>query len=584
MIAATGMPRATRRASTLAGWGWLAAVLLVLAACAPPTPEAPPGGRDTSRAEPSRAKTLTIAVEGEPEALVMSIGGGTKSISDHFRMAVHQHLVTFDARGDLHPMLAVEVPSQERGSWVVRGDGTMHTTYRLHSGVTWHDGVPLTARDFVFGWTVNRDPEIPMADRVVAQQIGRIDTPDDFTLVIEWPRLSPLGNAIVSDNVGPLPVHLLESIFLTDKERFQQLPWWTREFVGVGPYRLAEWEPGSHLTLKAYDPFYAGRPKIETILVRFFGSEQAIVAALLAGSVDGTVPGVVDFGQTLLVKREWERAGRQPLTLAQPSHWRVVNVQFRVPQWPDITDVHVRRGLLNAIDRNAMVDALFEGQSPVSDTFIPPGDAKWPWVQDVAVRYDFDLRRAEQELAQGGWRRGADGLLVRPNGEKVALPLWTTGGGQSEQELAMVGDYWKATGMTVDQVVLPNAQARDQALRASFPAFEITQQGLSFENQTRRFESASCPTERGRWTGSNRGCYTTPEVDRIIAALQTAIDPAEQRRYYRDYVKILTEELPVLPLWFQVRGTIFREGVSGVQGDTNPAGSITFNVIEWDIR
>jgi peptide/nickel transport system substrate-binding protein len=261
-----------------------------------------------------------------------------------------------------------------------------------------------------------------------------------------------------------------------------------------------------------------------------------------------------------------------------------VNVQFRVPQSPDLLDVHIRRGLLHAIDRNAMVDALFEGQSPVSDTFIPPGDVKWPWVADVAVRYEYDLRRAEQELAQGGWRRGADGLLVRSSGEKVALPLWTTGGGQSEQELAMIGDYWKATGMTVDQVVLPNAQARDQALRASFPAFEITQQGLSFENQTRRFESASCPTERGRWTGSNRGCYTTPELDRTIAALQMAIDPADQRRHYRDYIKLLTEELPVLPLWFQVRGTIFREGVSGVKGDTNPPGSITWNVMEWDIR
>jgi peptide/nickel transport system substrate-binding protein len=564
--------------------GWLVAAVLLLAACAPAARDGAEVVRPQVASEPGRAKTLTIAVEGEPEALVMSIGGGTKSISDHFRMAVHQHLVTFDVQGELHPMLAREVPSQERGSWVVRPDGTMQTLYRLHADVTWHDGTPLTARDFVFGWTVNHDPEIPMADRAIAQQIARIDTPDDLTLVIEWARLSPLGNAIVSDNLGPLPVHLLADVYQTDKERFQQLPWWTREFVGVGPYRLADWEPGSHLTLSAYAPFYLGRPKIDTILVRFFGSEQAIVAGLLAGAIDGTLPGVVDFGQTLLVKREWERAGRQPLTLAQPSHWRTVGIQFRVPQSPDLLDVHVRRGLLYAMDRQAMANALFEGHSPVSDTFIPPDDVKWPWVEDVAATYRYDVRHAEQELAQGGWRRGADGLLVRSNNEKVALPLWTTGGGQSEQELAMVADSWKATGMTVEQVVLPNAQARDQALRAAFPAFEITQQGLSFENQTRRFESASCPTERGRWTGSNRGCYTTPELETAIASLQTAIEPAAQRLAYRAYIKVLTEELPVLPLWFQVRGTIFREGVTGVKGDTNPAGSITWNVREWDIQ
>ena len=48
-------------------------------------------------------------------------------------------------------LLAVEVPSRERGSWVVRDDGTMQTTYRLHPGVTWHDGTALDAEDFVLG-------------------------------------------------------------------------------------------------------------------------------------------------------------------------------------------------------------------------------------------------------------------------------------------------------------------------------------------------------------------------------------------------------------------------------------------------
>ena len=63
-----------------------------------------------------------------------------------------------------------------------------------------------------------------------------------------------------------------------------------------------------------------------------------------------------------------------------------------------------------------------------------------------------------------------------------------------------------------------------------------------------------------------------------------AIDVSDQQRWYRDYVRLLTEELPVLPLFFQIRGTIFREGVVGIKGDTNPPGSVTWNVTEWDLR
>src|SRR4051812_26885257 len=55
-----------------------------------------------------------------------------------------------DDHGDPFPILAERLPSQTDGSWVVNADGTMRTTYRLRADLVWHDGVPLTAADFVF--------------------------------------------------------------------------------------------------------------------------------------------------------------------------------------------------------------------------------------------------------------------------------------------------------------------------------------------------------------------------------------------------------------------------------------------------
>src|SRR5207244_877039 len=152
-----------------------------------------------------------------------------------------------------------ELPAQDRGTWVVRPDGTMQTTYRLRPGITWHDGNPLTARDLVFGWTVTMDPDIPMTASIAMQQIQRMEASDDLTLAIEWRSTYPFAAELVESAAAPLPTHLLAASYGTEsKEQFLQLPYWTRSFVGVGPFQLAEWGPGSHLVLTAYDRFYGG--------------------------------------------------------------------------------------------------------------------------------------------------------------------------------------------------------------------------------------------------------------------------------------------------------------------------------------
>jgi peptide/nickel transport system substrate-binding protein len=558
---------------------WVLGIALLIAACSP----AQPAGTPTAPGAPApaREKALVIAFEAEPDVLVTSMNRGTAGTSGNLKLAIHQYLSTFDDRGGLHPMLAAALPASSDGTWIVRPDGTMQTTYRLRDGITWHDGTPLTARDFVFAWTVVKDPDLPMADRAVANQVTQIATPDPQTLVIEWSRTYPFANAITEDDLGPLPIYLLEDAYQTDKQRFAVLPYWTREFVGVGPYQIAEWEPGSHLVLTAYHRFYGGRAKIDRLTFRFIPDPSAVVANLMAGSVDGTVPGALDFNQFLFVKDEWMRAGRKPLTVVQPSNWPVLATQFRDPQPAVISDVRIRRGLLHAIDRQALVDTLFAGQSPLSHTFIPTDDVRWDWVQDVAVRYDYDPRRAQELLTAGAWRRGADGVLRDAAGERARVSLWNSG--SDPERIPIIADYWKAAGLEVEQGFPSLGQQRDNQYRASFPSFTIVSLPLRPRNTWAAAYGPSCPTAQSRWVGSNYGCYQNPELDRAVAGLQGAIDPSDQRRLYRDLIRILTEEIPLLPLYFGPKATIFREGVSGVKGDTNPRSSPTWNVAEWDL-
>src|SRR5581483_8023384 len=152
----------------------LMAVVLSVAACQPSQapasrPSQPSQGNVTSERGP---KSLTVAFAVEPTSLVLPApvrGGGDPG---EIELAIHQWLVGYDERGVAHPMLASELPSRDKGTWVIRPDGTMQTTYRLKPNVTWHDGTRLTARDFVLGWRVMSDPDIPTTKAAIAFTSG----------------------------------------------------------------------------------------------------------------------------------------------------------------------------------------------------------------------------------------------------------------------------------------------------------------------------------------------------------------------------------------------------------------------------
>ena len=557
----------------------------LVAACAPAQPRSTEGiAAGAPGQRPATPKTLTIAVENEPKALAAGFGDpSADKASGNLRLALSQRLATYDDRGELLPMLAVELPSQERGTWLLRPDGTMQTTYHLQRGVTWHDGVPFTSADIAIGWRIMADKEIGLSQSAITRLIANVETPDEATVIIDWSAAYPFANALVSDDIGPLPAHILGPAYEQAKGRLIEHPYLSHEFVGLGPYRLQEWERGSHLVLRAYDAFYKGRAKIDTLIVRFVPSPPTAVANLLAGVVDGVLPRTLDFSQAMFVKDEWARGGKQPVSLAQPTHWRQVYVQFRDPKPAELLDVRVRRGALHALDRQGLVDTLLAGQSSVSDTIIPADDAKWDWVKDTITRYPYDQRRALELFGQVGWTRTPGGSLVNGSGERVTFSLWTTQGAQYEQEAAIMGDNWKSIGVAVEPLVQTQAQNADKKFVASFPSFNPSQIPIKQDQILGRVYGPNCATEENRWNGSNRGCSQIPALDPVNDALQTAIDPTRVHELFSNFNRILTEELPVLPLYFSVQVVLFREGVTGVKGDTRPSGSETWNVAEWDL-
>jgi len=184
-------------------------------------------------------------------------------------------------------------------------DGRMETTYHLRPGISWHDGEPFSAEDFAFAWRVYSAPELGQAASSPLNRMEDVSAADPRTLIIRWKQPYP-DIELAWDAFPPLPRHILEGSFQQlPSGGFPSQPYWTREYVGLGPYRLERWEPGAFLEAAAFDGHVLGRAKIERIKIQFIPDGNTALASLLSGQIDVAADSVFQFSQSLLIKQDW---------------------------------------------------------------------------------------------------------------------------------------------------------------------------------------------------------------------------------------------------------------------------------------
>src|SRR5581483_5985034 len=262
---------------------------------------APAGGSTSAASE----RALVIALRGELPSLA------ARPLTP-FSMALYPPLFLFNAmldyqdeNGVVQPYLGEGLPKLNTDTWKVFPDGRMETTYHLRPHLTWHDGAPLSAEDFVFAWRVYATPALGGATSPPVGLMEEVGAPDDQTLTIRWRQTYP-GAASMADGtqVGfqALPRHILEDQFRDlDPVAFSQLPFWTSDYVGLGPFRVDRWEPGISIGARAFDNYVFGRPKIDRIELRVIPDPQTAVANLLAGETQFVSDFILSVteGQTL---------------------------------------------------------------------------------------------------------------------------------------------------------------------------------------------------------------------------------------------------------------------------------------------
>lgn len=560
-------------------------ITMTLIGCmaAPPAPRS-----DVSRsvdAPPARTKTLTVGVlnsiAGYGPWNFNITGGGANSVGEIHTMG----LVSEDANGNLEPRLAASVPSFEDGTLVVDADGRMETIWRIRSNVRWHDGTPFTAEDFAFSWELLNEPDFLSAAAKEILQADAVEARDTSTLVVKWKR--PFSRALGMDfrRFWPFPKHLLGDAFRSDRQAFKAHAYFSTEYVSTGPFRLVDFGLGEHQVYERFDGYYLGRPKLNTVIIKTIANANALFANLQAGAIDVAADKTFSGDIAVQLRDQWRQTG-DGLVFSRQDNVLYGLFQFD-PQWARPVelgqDARLRRGMLYAIDRDAIREAMLPGFPDTSgDSFMTVRDPRAPIVGQPFARYPYDPNRAIEAFAAGGWRRDSDGRLMNRDGRRVeievrgALDTWS-------REVSLVADYFRRVGIEASETV-PARAARDNEYVSVFPGIVIRARG-SNETFLDAFDGRLQATAENRWAGGNNGHYANPALDRLLDEIGAALDTDQQGLLLREAGEIMATDLPAMPLYYRTTFAAARTGIAALKDDYTAGGEVggmARNAHLWD--
>lgn len=543
---------------------------LILTACTPPARTEVPG-TVASAPDVAGPTRIVAAIMSNPPYLYTRLAGtGIGPGAPALQQMLAVTLADLDANGGLRPVLAESLPSIENGLWRVFPDGRMETTWKIRPGARWHDNTPLTSDDILFTASLLQDPELTLGRIAGYSYVERLEAPDPQTVVLTWKEPFIRADALFV-GAPPLPKHLLEKAYAESKATFNLLLYWTDGFVSTGPYRLQEWARDSHLILRAFDGYALGRAKIDEVEVRLIPDENAFIANILAGEI------LVSLGQSLSFEQGQQLRDRWPGKIE-------IYVQTEMKMWPQfvnptpaiVTDVRFRKALMYALNRQEMADVIMDGASPIAHSVVQPTVPEYAEVQDAAVKYEYDPRRAVQMIEGLGYVRGADGLFRDAANQVFTVNIQTTPEDHNLKPMYAVADYWARIGVTSDLDPIPPPRQRDVEYRANFPTFNLQAGAGGIENlQNLRGIDARLPVNN--YSGRNYARYMNAEFDALLDRYLTTIPQGPRIDALRQVIRHMTDQLNIMTLYYRASPTMVSNRLRNVGADP------TWNAHEWTL-
>jgi peptide/nickel transport system substrate-binding protein len=487
------------RRTLLAATALVAAATLTLSACSAGASPTPGGG------SPDPDASVTVRLALAPTNLDVRVTSGAP-VDQILVDNVYQGLVARTPEQDIVPALASD--------WAVSDDGLTYT-FTLREGVTFHDGQELTPQDVVWSLTQHRDNADWSRSFALADVTGIAADGQDITLTLAKP-----DSALLWELSGRAGIILKEG----DTVDYQTAA------NGTGPFTLADWTQGDSVTLARYDDYWGDAAKAAEVTFAIIPDTQTALNAALSGEVDV----VTGFDATL--KDQIEANGDFTLEVGKSTDKGTL--AFNQTTGP-LADKRVRQAIRQAIDHEALVEALGSGETLYGP--IPSLDPGYEDLSDVAP---YDPEAAKQLLADAGYE-DLDLTLTIGSWYSSTIPQLLV------SDLDQVGISLKVESVDFGTWLTDVYTNKDYEL------------SFVLHTEARDFES---------WVNPDYYfTYANPEVQELYAEALTATSDDEAADYLAQAARIVSEDAAADWLF---------NGSSVVAVATNVTGMPTVNVNE----
>ncbi len=495
-------------------------------------------GSDSAR-DPNTLYTLMSA---NPNTL------NVVSAVDAYANVIHQRisdpLLEMDKDLNIMPCVA------KSWKWV-KQDGLLILEFKLRDDVYWHDGIKMTAQDWVYTFSVITNVNSKAFNKSVKFKEGTnwvvdwVKAPDDYTLQVAYNR--PFAPALMSwVDMFALPRHIYEKL---NWEEFHASPY-NRSPLGNGAFMFKKWTTGKQIELVANTNYWRTAPLMKRILYKIINDDNVALIAFRNGDFD-----IFAFTPEQYLLEAKKDYFSNDYTVVTYSTFSTGQLAWNCASNSIFSDRLVRRAMTHALDRVTIAREILHGFS----TIITGPNYINSWAYDKSIKpWPFDLEKSASLLKQAGWSdTDKDGILDK-DGRPLKFEV-LMGSGSPDQETMMLNLRQNLQKIGVDMEIRP-LEWGALSTRLRNKEFDAIMFGWSLDYDPDLYDIFHSDSIKD---GLNYGSYSNPKIDALISLDRHTLDKNQRIKYQFQMHQILHEDQVYTHLFSRKAIVAIRKNLKG---------------------
>lgn len=493
--------------------------------------------------EPKSKDSIVYALTSSPTGIFNPLLNDT-TYDDAVIDLTYNSLLSFDKNLNPKPELAKSYEIS---------DDNLSITFKLNDNTKWNDGKTLTADDVTFTFTSLADKGYTGSKYGYVEKLkgakdyheGSVDKIEGIEVIdkntIKFTFAEPYSPGLTNlGSIGIIPKHIWGEVPIAqwkDKKDLLTKP------VGTGPYEVVSFTEGQDVQLKRNDNYFDGDVKTEKFILKVTNEDTA-TGELLNGTVD-----VIDASN--LKNKDIKELESEGMDVTSYDSNLVQYMGFNLRD-KKFQDKNLRQAFMYALDRNAMVDKLLEGNGQVVDTPMLPSSWSYP-DKSTLNNYKYNKDKAKELLKQAGYEdRDNNGIVEDKDGKELVVKLtYPTGNKLREQTAPIIQANLKDIGVKMELENMEFTALMDKVVANHDFELYLMGNNLSLDPDPKPYwHSTSASDEKGN-SAWNISSFKNEKADQLIEQGISVSDQKQRKEIYSQFGKLLNDEVPWAYLYSQ---------------------------------